>query len=97
MSENTVNAALRNMGYSTQDEITGHGFRAMARTLVRERLGFDSEVIEAHLAHASKEELGAAYDRTTFLDQRRQMVQAWADYLDELEKETTPTALALAA
>lgn len=50
VSENTVNAALRNMGYSTQDEITGHGFRAMARTLVRERLGFDSEVIEAHLA-----------------------------------------------
>ena len=74
LSDMTVNAALRNLGYSTQEDITGHGFRAMARTLIRERLGFDADVIEAHLAHASKEELGAAYDRTTFLDQRRQMV-----------------------
>lgn len=63
MSDNTVNAALRSLGYNTQDEITGHGFRATARTLIRERLGFNVEVIERHLAHESKEELGSAYDR----------------------------------
>ncbi|CAK7047295.1 MAG: Prophage integrase IntA [Kerstersia gyiorum] len=85
MSDNTVNAALRSLGYNTQDEITGHGFRATARTLIRERLGFDVEVIERHLAHESKEELGSAYDRAQFAEQRRQMVQAWADYLDQLK------------
>jgi integrase len=84
MSDNTVNSALRTLGYDTQEEITGHGFRATARTLIREYLGWDREVIERHLAHVSDEELGGSYDRTTFLAQRRKMVQLWADLLDDL-------------
>lgn len=84
MSDNTVNAALRTLGYDTQEQITGHGFRATARTLVRELLGWDREVIERHLAHVSDEELGGSYDRATHLEQRRQMVQMWADLLDDL-------------
>ena len=84
MSDNTINSALRTLGYDTKEEITGHGFRATARTLVRELLGWDREVIERHLAHVSDEELGGSYDRTTHLDQRRRMIQAWANLLDEL-------------
>lgn len=84
MSDNTINSALRTLGYDTKEEITGHGFRATARTLVRELLGWDREVIERHLAHVSDEELGGSYDRTTHLDQRRRMVQAWANLLDDL-------------
>jgi integrase len=72
------------LGYDTKEEITGHGFRATARTLVRELLGWDREVIERHLAHVSDEELGGSYDRTTHLQQRRRMIQAWANLLDEL-------------
>lgn len=85
MSDNTINAALRTMGYDTKEQITGHGFRATARTLIRELLGWDREVIERHLAHVSDEELGGSYDRTVFLEQRREMAQAWADLLDDLE------------
>lgn len=85
MSDNTVNAALRTMGYDTKEDITGHGFRATARTLIRELLGWDREVIERHLAHVSDEELGGSYDRAVFLEQRREMAQAWADLLDDLE------------
>ena len=84
MSDNTVNSALRTLGYDTQEQITGHGFRATARTLIRELLGWDREVIERHLAHVSDEELGGSYDRATHLDQRRQMIQLWADLLDNL-------------
>lgn len=84
MSDNTINSALRTLGYDTKEEITGHGFRATARTLVRELLGWDREVIERHLAHVSDEELGGSYDRTTHLDQRRRMIQAWANLLDDL-------------
>ena len=84
MSENTINAALRRLGYSTQDDITGHGFRATARTILDERLGFDRAAIEAQLAHAVKDLNGRAYNRTEFVEQRRTMLQAWADYLDEL-------------
>ena len=58
----------RTLGYDTKEEITGHGFRATARTLIRERLGWGREVIERHLAHASDESLGDSYDRATFLD-----------------------------
>ena len=86
MSENTVNAALRRMGYSTQDDMTGHGFRATARTILDERLGFDRAAIEAQLAHAVKDANGRAYNRTEFLEQRRTMLQAWADYLDKLRQ-----------
>ncbi|HEX7906999.1 MAG TPA: integrase arm-type DNA-binding domain-containing protein [Paraburkholderia sp.] len=90
MSENTINSALRTLGYDTKEQITGHGFRATARTLIREYLGWDKEVIERHLAHASNEELGDSYDRATFLDQRREMVQCWADFLDELAVGNIP-------
>jgi integrase len=83
MSENTVNAALRAMGFPA-DEVTGHGFRATARTMLAERLNVAESVIEAQLAHSVKDSLGRAYNRTEFVEQRRNMMQAWADYLDRL-------------
>ena len=83
MSDNTINAALRAMGFS-QDEVTGHGFRATARTMLHERLGFSPDIIEAQLAHSVRDNLGRAYNRTEFTEQRRAMLQAWADYLDQL-------------
>jgi integrase len=86
MSENTVRAALRRMGYSN-DEMTAHGFRAMARTMTAERLpGIDPNVVEAQLAHGKSGPLGMAYDRAEFMDQRRHLMQAWADYLDKLRQ-----------
>ena len=83
MSENTIRAALRNMGYSN-DDMTPHGFRAMARTLMVERLNMSPDVLEAQLAHGKSGPLGMAYDRAEFMQQRREMMQAWADYLDKL-------------
>ena len=83
MSENTVNAALRYMGFDS-DTMTGHGFRAMARTVLDEELGFPVDYIEHQLAHAVKDANGRAYNRTTHLPARRKMMQAWADYLDNL-------------
>jgi integrase len=83
MSENTVNAALRAMGFAAE-EVTGHGFRATARTMLHERLGFSPDVIEAQLAHSVRDSLGRAYNRTEFVEQRRAMLQAWADFLDKL-------------
>ena len=83
MSDNGVLSALRRMGFPS-DEMTGHGFRAMARTLVAERLNVDEAIIEAQLAHAVKDSLGRAYNRTEFLERRRKMLQTWADYLDKL-------------
>lgn len=85
MSDNGVLSALRRMGFPS-DEMTGHGFRAMARTLLAERLNVDEAVIEAQLAHAVKDSLGRAYNRTEFLEQRRRMLQTWADYLDKLRE-----------
>jgi integrase len=92
MSDNTINAALRTMGYDTQEDITGHGFRATARTMIREHLGWDADVIERHLAHTSDEELGSSYDRAAFITQRKTMVQQWADFLDDLEAGKLPAA-----
>jgi integrase len=83
MSENTLNAALRRLDY-TNDEMTAHGFRALARTLIHERLGWKAEVIEHQLAHAVPDVLGNAYNRTKFLKDRETMMQEWADYLDGL-------------
>ena len=83
MSDNTINTALRRIGY-TNDEMTAHGFRAMARTILDERLGVNPEAIEAQLAHGKSGPLGAAYDRAEFMEQRRQMMSAWADFLDTL-------------
>jgi integrase len=85
MSENTVNAAFRAMGFPS-DEVTGHGFRATARTMLAERLNVEESVIEAQLAHSVKDSLGRAYNRTEFIAQRRTMMQTWADYLDRLRK-----------
>ena len=83
MSENTVRSALRRMGYGN-DDMTAHGFRAMARTMAAERLGIAPEVIEAQLAHAVQDNLGRAYNRTQFLEQRCDLMTRWADYLDQL-------------
>lgn len=85
MSDNAVRSALRRMGYGN-DDMTAHGFRAMARTLIAERLGVTAEVIEAQLAHAVADPLGRAYNRTQFLEQRRDMMNKWADYLDRLRQ-----------
>lgn len=82
MSDATLNSALKRMDFSTK-EMTSHGFRAMARTLLHEN-GIDPHVIEAQLAHAVPDALGRAYNRTQFLDQRIEMMQKWADYLDTL-------------
>jgi len=83
MSDAAINAAFRAMGFG-QDEVTGHGFRATARTIMVEHLGVEEAVIEAQLAHAVKDSLGRAYNRTEFRVERTAMMQRWADYLDEL-------------
>lgn len=87
MSGAAINAALRRMGYDTRTEITGHGFRAMARTILHEELGQKPEVIEHQLAHAVPDTLGAAYNRTKFIKERRAIMQTWADYLDVIKAE----------
>jgi integrase len=83
MSENAVNNAFRTMGIS-KDQMCGHGFRAMARTVLDEVLGYRIEWIEQQLAHAVKDVHGRAYNRTAHLGQRKEMMQGWANYLDEL-------------
>ena len=88
MSNNAILAALRRMGYS-KDEMSGHGFRAMARTILDEVLGYRVEWIEHQLAHAVKDANGRAYNRTTHLPQRKKMMQEWADYLHALRNEAT--------
>ena len=85
MSDAAINAALRRMGYDTKTEITGHGFRAMARTILHEGLHQKPEVIEHQLAHKVSDALGTAYNRTKFLKERKAMMQIWADYLDKLK------------
>src|SRR3984885_2117985 len=82
MSENTINAALRRLGYSSEEQ-TGHGFRSMASTLLNEQ-GFPPDVIELQLAHAERNKVRAAYNKAQRLPERRKMMQAWADYLDGL-------------
>lgn len=83
MSENAVNGALRRLGYES-GSMTGHGFRAMARTVLDEVLGFRPDYIEHQLAHAVRDPNGRAYNRTAHLVERAKMMQAWADYLDGL-------------
>jgi integrase len=83
MSENAVLVALRAMGY-TKDLMTGHGFRAMARTILDEVLNYRVDLIEHQLAHAVRDANGRAYNRTAHLDARKKMMQGWSDYLDEL-------------
>jgi integrase len=82
MSENAVLTALRRMGY-LKEEMTGHGFRSMASTLLHEN-GWNHQVIERQLAHAERNSVSAAYNYAEHLPERRRMMQAWADYLDGL-------------
>lgn len=92
MSNNAVLAALRRMEYSTE-EMSGHGFRAMARTVLDEVLHFRPDYIEHQLAHAVRDPNGRAYNRTAHLAERRQMMQAWADYLDSLKVDCDVVAI----
>lgn len=85
MSNNAILAALRNMGY-TAEQMTPHGFRAMARTILDEVLQVRVDLIEAQLAHRVLDVLGRAYNRTTHLSERKRMMQTWADYLDGLRQ-----------
>ena len=85
MSENTINAALRALGIES-DVMCGHGFRAMARTVLEEHLKIAPHLIEAQLAHAVRDANGRAYNRTTHLEERRRMMQQWADYIDALKE-----------
>ena len=87
MSNNAINSALRRMGFD-KEEITGHGFRAMARTILDEVLEFRPDIIEHQLAHAVRDPNGRAYNRTSHLAERRKMMQTWADYLDGLRDES---------
>ncbi|AXI03263.1 tyrosine-type recombinase/integrase [Aquirhabdus parva] len=84
MSEGTINQALRRMGYG-KDEMCGHGFRAMARTILEEVLEYPIEIIEQQLGHQVRDMHGRAYNRTRHLDKRKDMMQAWANYLDSIK------------
>ena len=84
MSDNAVLSALRRMGIG-KEEMTGHGWRATARTLLDEELGFRPDLIEHQLAHSVRDANGRAYNRTKHLSQRRDMMQKWADYLEEIK------------
>jgi integrase len=91
MSENTVNAALRRLGYE-KNEMTGHGFRSMASTILHEQ-GWPHEAIERQLAHAERNAVSAAYNYAEHLPKRREMMQAWADYLDGLKSGAKVTLI----
>lgn len=84
MSDAVFNQALRNMGFSSTEQ-TGHGFRAIARTLLEEKFEYDYRIIEMQLGHQVRDSNGRAYNRVTWLDKRREMMQTWADYLDGLK------------
>jgi integrase len=86
ISNNTLNTALRRLGYSNE-EMTGHGFRTMASTLLNEK-GWHPDLIELQLAHAERNKIRDAYNRAQSLDERRKMMQAWDDYLDGLRSES---------
>jgi integrase len=88
MSDNAVLSAMRSLGIS-KEEMSGHGFRAMARTLLDEVLGFRPDFIEHQLAHAVRDPNGRAYNRTAHLAERKKMMQRWANYLDELKVSPT--------
>ena len=92
LSENGVRTALRTMGYDN-DTMTPHGFRAMARTLLDEVLGYRVDWIEHQLAHAVRDANGRAYNRTAHLEGRAEMMQGWADYLDKLKASAQSQAL----
>jgi integrase len=85
MSNNTILFAIKRLGY--KGKMTGHGFRALARTSIRENLGYDADIIERQLAHAHENKIVAAYDRAQFIDKRKVMMQNWADFVDSLTNE----------
>ncbi len=87
LSDGTVNKAIQRLGFG--HKATAHGFRALARTTIREKLGYDSEVIEKQIAHKTRNPLGEAYDRTQFLEVRKKMMQDWADFVDATSSENT--------
>ncbi len=91
MSENTITAALRRLGYDGS-EMTGHGFRAMASTLLNE-MGWTPDLIERQLAHAERNRVRAAYNRAQYLGERRRMMQAWADHLETLKNGATAVVI----
>jgi integrase len=91
MSENTINFALRRMGYSNE-EMTGHGFRSLASTCLNEQ-GYYPDLIELQLAHRERNQVRAAYNRAQRLPERRKMMQAWADYLDGLREGAKVTPI----
>jgi integrase len=93
ISDNTLRAALLTLGYGPTVQ-TVHGFRATARTLIAEVLDVDPLVIEAQLAHAVKDANGRAYNRTQFVARRANMMQRWADYLDEMAAAKSPARIA---
>lgn len=95
MSNNSIRKALQSLGYDGE-QMTGHGFRAMARTLLEEELRYPYQYIEPQLSHIVRDPLGRAYNRTTHLEERTKMMQAWADYLDELKATDKPDVKALA-
>ena len=84
MSNNTIRLAIHRMGF--KGRMTGHGFRALAMSTIKEKLGYRHEVIDRQLAHSAKSMVTRAYDRAQFLDERKVMMQEWADYIDGLEK-----------
>lgn len=88
ISNNTILVALERMGY--KGRMTGHGFRALAMSTIKERLGYRHEVVDRQLAHAPRDKVASAYDRAQFLAERKAMMQAWADYLDNIQTGDTP-------
>jgi len=82
MSNGAILMALRRMGY--QNKMTGHGFRALAMSTIKEQLGYRHEVVDRQLAHAQKDKIASAYDRAIFLEERKKMMQDWADYIDQI-------------
>jgi integrase len=90
MSNNTLLVTLERMGY--KGRMTGHGFRALAMSTIKERLGYRHEVVDRQLAHAPKDKVASAYDRAKFLDERKAMMQAWADYVQAVERGDSPSA-----
>ena len=88
MSNNAILSAMRRMEIG-KEEMSGHGFRAMARTILDEVLGIRPDIIEHQLAHQVRDPLGRAYNRTAHLPERRKMMQNWADYLDSLKESTS--------
>ena len=87
ISPNTINSAMRTMGWD-KDQMTGHGFRATARTMLHETLNFSPDAIEAQLGHRVPDRLGSAYNRSKHLEERTRMMQDWADYLDKIKQST---------